>query len=141
MSTMKSVRTRSLTPLAALVGIYVVVVIATLAALAVMSAAGSHEATQEAWVHAVIVAAFAALLPLRLRAARHDDSALKAVALIAAVLVVLNIVEALVPGLFPSWMRAEMIAVAALMIALVALTLRAVKNPGHLGKGTFEHGR
>lgn len=53
------------------VGIYVAIVTGTIAALGILSATAPHLATQDAWVHAVIVAVFAVVLPLRLRAARQ----------------------------------------------------------------------
>ena len=48
---------------------YLLVTAATLVALAVLAVADAHLATSHAWGHAIIVAAFAVLLPLRLRAA------------------------------------------------------------------------
>lgn len=114
-----------LRPLTGLVSVYVGVVIVTLGVLAVLSAVGSTLATQEAWGHAVVVALFAVLLVLRLRAARRGSAAaLRAVMIIAAVLVVVNVVEAVVPGLFPIWMRAEMIGLAALMAAIAVVARR-----------------
>jgi hypothetical protein len=107
-----------------LVVVYVALTVATLAALVVLSGVGSRAATSEAWGHAVVVAGFAVLLPLRVRAAsRGSRRALGAVGVIATVLVVVNLVEALVPGLFPVWMRAEMVGVALLMAAVSLLTL------------------
>lgn len=111
---------------AVLVRLYVVVALATVIVLAVLSAAGSDQATASAWVHAVIVAAFAVLLPLRLRSARRGSTrGLVAVGVIAAVLVVVNIVEAVLPGAFPVWMRIEMVGIAALMAAIVVAVARA----------------
>ena len=108
------------------VGAYVVVALGTVVALAVMAAAAPALATDEAWGHAVVVAVFAVLLPLRLLAARRGSRrALTAVTVIAGVLVVVNVVEAALPGVFPAWMRVEMVAVAALMVALAALCVRA----------------
>ncbi len=105
---------------------YVVVVAATLVALVALSALGSDQATSAAWVHAIIVAGFAVLLPLRLRAARLGSRrAVTAVGVIAAVLLVVNVVEALLPGLFPSWMRVEMVAIAVLMAGTVLAVVRA----------------
>lgn len=105
------------------VGLYVVVAVATLAALVVLSVVDPAAATQEAWVHAVVVGALALLLPLRVRAARRGSRrALVAVRVIAAVLLVANLVEALVPGLFPTWMRVEMVGLAALMAAVLLLS-------------------
>lgn len=103
----------------ALVGSYVVVVALTIAGLAVLSAIGSRQATSDAWGHAVIVAVFAVLLPVRLRAAKRGSvRAVRAVGIIAVVLLVVNLVEAAIPNLFPGWMRIEMIGIAVLMAAL-----------------------
>ena len=108
-----------------LVRVYVAVVVATIAVLAVLSAVGSGAATGSAWIHAVIVAVFAVLLPLRLRAAhRGSADAWRAVGIIAAVLAVVNVAEALVPGLFPGWMRVECVGIAVLMAAVVLLVAR-----------------
>src|SRR3954466_13784716 len=59
-----------LTAIRAVVWTYVAIALGTIAVLALLSAVAPHQATQEAWVHAVIVAVFAVVLPLRLRAAR-----------------------------------------------------------------------
>jgi hypothetical protein len=115
----------SSTPITTLVRVYVGIAIATLAALTVLSVAGSPEASEEAWVHAVIVSGFAVLLPLRARAAQQKAQALTAVGVIAAVLVLVNGVEALIPGLFPVWMRVEMAGISALMAALGVMVVRA----------------
>jgi hypothetical protein len=102
--------------------VYVLVVLATIAALIVMSAVSPHLATDHAWGHAVIVAMFAVLLPIRLRSARAGDrGGLRAVGIISAVLFLVNVVEILIPGFLPSWMRIEMIGVAALTALSVVL--------------------
>ncbi len=122
-----SVRGRSagLAPLTRLLAVYVLVALATVVALGVLSDVAPQQATSDAWVHAVIVAVFAVVLPLRARsAARGDAGALRAVGIIAAVLFVVNGVEALLPGLFPAWMRAEMVGLALLMAAVVGLVVR-----------------
>ncbi|GAA4839615.1 hypothetical protein GCM10023201_31750 [Actinomycetospora corticicola] len=108
-----------------LVGLYVVIVLATLVALTVLAATAPDLATPEAWGHAVVVAVFAVLLPLRLRVARRGSRrALTAVGVIAVVLALVNLVEAFLPA-FPGWMRAEMVVVAALMAAVGVLVTRA----------------
>lgn len=108
---------------------YVVVVLATVVALAVLSAAEPQLATSEAWGHAVIVGVLAMVLPLRLRAARRGSAAgIRAIAVIGCVLLVVNLVEATLPGVFPSWMRVEMLVIAALMLALVGTTVRALRS-------------
>lgn len=50
--------------------------------------------------------------------------ALRAVGCISAVLLLANVVEAAVPGLFPAWMRIEMIGIAVLMGAVVLAVVR-----------------
>ena len=108
----------------ALVKIYIAIVFGTLAALIVLSASAPHLVTSDAWGHEVIVTLFAVLLPLRLKAARGGSAdALRAVGIIAAVLAVVNLVEALLPDLFPPWMRIEMVVIATLMAILVALVV------------------
>ncbi len=107
-----------------LVGIYVAVVAATILALIVLSATAPSQAPTEAWVHAVIVAAFAVLLPLRLRAAeRGSVRAVRAVGIIAAVLLVVNVVQALLPDLYPVWMRVEMVGIAVVMAGVIAVVV------------------
>jgi hypothetical protein len=111
--------------LAIAVGIYVAMVLGTIATLGILAATAPHLATHDAWIHAVIVAGFAVVLPLRLRAARAgSSSALRAVGIIAAVLFVVNVIEAMIPGLFPFWMRAEMIAIAMVTAAVVVLVVQ-----------------
>jgi hypothetical protein len=112
-------------PPARAVGVYVVMAIGTVIALIVMSSSAPGLATDEAWGHAVVVAVFAVLLPLRLRAARRSRRALRAVTVIAGVLVAVNVVEAVLPGVFPTWMRLEMVATAVLMVLVVFLAVRA----------------
>lgn len=103
-----------------LVVVDVLVVALTLVALGVLGAVAPGQATANAWGHAVVVAVFAVLLPLRLRAVRTGKrSAVRAVGLIAAVQLLVNVVEALIPGFVPPWMRIEMIGIAALMGGVV----------------------
>lgn len=104
-----------------LVAVYVLLTIASIVLLVILSAIGSDQATNEAWGHAVIVAVFSILLPLRLSAARRGSvGAFRAVMIIAAVVLVVNLVEALLPGTFPAWMRVEMGAVVVVMALLLA---------------------
>ena len=108
-----------------LVGLYLAIAVATLVVLGLLSAVGSEEATASAWVHAVIVAFFAVLLEIRMRAAlRGSRRAGFAVLIIAMVLLVANVIEAAVPGAFPTWMRFEMVAIAALMGGVVITARR-----------------
>jgi hypothetical protein len=130
------VNTKYLNASAALVLVYVAVTAATVLALALLSFIAPHLATSHAWGHAIIVVALAVLLPLRSRAARKGKrSALRAVGLISITLVAVNIVEGVLPGAFPTWMRVEMLAVAALMAANVALVVR-VAVAEHVSAGT-----
>lgn len=99
---------------------YVALVALTLVALLVLSVAAPPDASANAWGHAVVVAVFAVLLPLRLRGARAGKrSAVRALGLIAAVLFVVNVVEALIPSFVPGWMRLEMLVIAVLMVGIV----------------------
>jgi hypothetical protein len=108
-----------------LIRVYLAVAAATLLALAVLSKAAPQQATSEAWGHAIVVSIFAIVLPLRLRNCRTGRrSAIRAVGLISAVLLLVNVVEALIPGFVPIWMRVEMIAVAALMLGVVLDVVR-----------------
>lgn len=117
--------------LSAAVGAYVAVTLGTIAALTVLSRTAPRLATQEAWGHAIIVAALALVLLLRLRAARRgSSSALQALRIIALVLLVVNTVEAVLPDAFPPWMRVEMVGIAVLMLLVVVLSSRSLPTPG-----------
>jgi hypothetical protein len=121
----QGVRSSSLRDLHRAVTVYVVVVAGTVVALAALSVLAPSLAPAEAWGHAVVVAVFAVLLPLRLRSARRGSgSALTAVVVIAAVLAVVNAVEASL-AVFPGWMRVEMVGIAALMVVTGLVAARA----------------
>lgn len=108
-----------------LVRVYLAVVVLTLAVLMVLSFAAPWLATADAWDHAIVVAVFAIVLPIRLRRAQtRGRGAIRAVGLIAAVLFLVNVVEALLPGFVPLWMRVEMIVVAVLMAGVVLDVVR-----------------
>ncbi|MFE4330001.1 hypothetical protein ACFRQM_11170 [Streptomyces sp. NPDC056831] len=112
-----------------LVTAYVSVALGTLVALAVLAVAAPHLATDEAWGHAVIVAVFAIVLPVRTRAAlKGSPSGLRALTIIGCVLLVVNLVEATLPGVFPAWMRGEMLVIAAMMLTLAILSIRVRRN-------------
>lgn len=103
-----------------LVIVYVAIVFATLVALIALSIVSPAQATANAWGHAVIVAVFAVLLPLRLRSTRSGRrNAVRAVGVIAAVLLLVNVVEALIPSFVPLWMRVEMVCIALVMAGVV----------------------
>ncbi len=108
------------------------VVIATLAALVVLSFTAPNQATSNAWGHAIVVSVFAVVLPLRLRTARTGRRrAIRAVGLISAVLFLVNVIEALIPGFVPLWMRVQMFVIAALMLVVVLEIIRwAVTTEG-----------
>jgi len=108
-----------------LLRIYVVTALGTIGILAVLSAFARHQAPRDAWIHAVIVACFAVVLPLRLQSARRGSTAgLRAVGLIAAALFVANAIEARLPHFAPSWMRVEMIGIAVLMALVIVFVVR-----------------
>jgi hypothetical protein len=116
---------RGLGAVSVLVTVYTAAMVATVAALAVLAFADPRLATQEAWGHALIVTVLALVLLLRLRSARAGSAgAVRALGIIAAVLLVVNAVEAALPGAFPGWMRIEMVAIAFLMVALLVLVRR-----------------
>jgi len=123
-------RSGSLRTASRLVATYVCLTFATVVVLAVLASVAPEQATDEAWWHAVIVLVFAVLLPLRMRAARRgDEGALRAVTIIAVVLLLVNLVEAVLPGAFPTWMRIEMVVIVALMGWLSFLTGRRSGPP------------
>jgi len=108
----------------------VVLAAGTIVALITLEGAARHLATKEAWGHAVIVLVFAVLLPLRLRAARRGRAdALRALAIIASALLVVNAVEAALPHAFPGWMRVEMVVIAVLMAVLISMLVRRIRQP------------
>ncbi|MFI0263146.1 hypothetical protein ACH4OW_29445 [Streptomyces sp. NPDC017056] len=112
-----------------LVNAYVAVCLGTLVALAALTMVAPSLATDEAWGHAVVVAVFAIVLLLRTRAALKGSRAgFRAVTVIGCVLLVVNLVEAVLPGVFPSWMRVEMLIIAAMMLTLVAHSVRARRD-------------
>ena len=116
---------------AAVIRAYVALTVVTVLALVLFSLVASDLATGHAWGHAAIVLVFALLLALRFRAARDGRrSGLRAVGIISGALVAVNLVEGVLPGFFPTWMRVEMLCVAALMAANVVLVLGAARVDG-----------
>lgn len=108
-----------------LVPVYVSITVATLVVLTVLAKVAPDQATSHAWGHAIVVAVVAIVLPLRLRSAQNGRrSAVRAVGLIAAVLFLVNVVEALIPGFVPTWMRWQMVVVAVLMLGIVLDVVR-----------------
>lgn len=114
-----------------LLRIYLVVAVGTVAALGALSVTAPRQAPRDAWVHAVVVAVFAGLLPIRLRAARRGSTApVRTVGLIASALFLADVVEAALPDFVPVWMRIEMVAVAGMMAAVVGLVIHErVRRP------------
>ncbi|MGJ0120091.1 hypothetical protein ACQ7HM_12890 [Williamsia sp. MIQD14] len=119
-------RTRTMLPvISALVRVYVAIAVATVVALAILSVVAPGQAPRDAWVHAIIVVVFAAVLPLRLRSAQRGSvAALRAVGIIAAVLFLANVIEAMVPNFAPGWMRVEMIVIALVMLGIIGAVVR-----------------
>ncbi len=108
----------------ALVRIYIALVALTLVALVVLGVTAPEQATAHVWGHAVVVAVLAVVLPLRLRRARAGDrGAVRAVGIVAAVLFLVNVVEAMLPA-FPGWMRVDMLVTALLMLGVVLDVVR-----------------
>lgn len=104
----------------ALVRLYVVIAVGTVVALTVLSVVTPAQAPRDAWVHAIVVVVFAAVLPLRARSARNGSvAAVRAVGVIASVLLLSNVIEATIPGFAPAWMRVEMLGIAVVMAGVV----------------------
>jgi hypothetical protein len=59
----------------------------------------------------------------------RDLAALRAVAIIASVLLAVNVVEAALPHAFPGWMRIEMVVIAVLMAVVVTMLVRRIRQP------------
>ena len=120
------VNTSTLNTSATVVRVYVALTTATLLTLVLLSLVAPDLATAHAWGHAIIVVGFAVLLALRMRAARNGNpSGLRAVGIISGTLLAVNLVEGILPGFYPTWMRVEMFCVAALMAGNVLLVARA----------------
>lgn len=93
------------------------------AALAVLSSALRLGRVRQPWGHAVP-------LPLRFRSARRGNAAgLRAVMIIGGVLLVVNVAEAAVRGVVPTWMRIETVVIAVLMGVLLARAAAGRRNP------------
>jgi hypothetical protein len=120
----RMVNTSPLNASATVIRVYVGLTTATLLTLVLFSLVARDLATAHAWGHAIIVVVFAVLLPMS--AAREGKrSGLRAVGLISGALVAVNLVEAVLPGFLPTWMRVEMLCIAALMAVNVLLVVRA----------------
>lgn len=108
---------------------YVALTAATVLTLVLLSFVAPQLATGHAWGHAIIVVMFAVLLPLRMRAAREGKrSGLRAVGIISGALVAVNLLEGVLPGFLPTWMRVEMFSIAAIMAGNVLLVVRAAHD-------------
>ena len=116
--------------LTALLRSYAAVAVGTVVVLAVLANAKPELAPSAAWGHAIIVSIFAVLLLARWhRARRGDRTAIRAVRIITAVLLVVNVVEACLNE-FPAWMRIEMIGIAAMMLVGLVLLTRVPSSTG-----------
>ncbi|KQS00242.1 hypothetical protein ASG12_04685 [Williamsia sp. Leaf354] len=124
--TTRDIRNQTMLPIiGTLVRAYVVIAVLTVVALAILSAVAPDQAPRDAWVHAVIVVVFAALLPVRLRSAqRVSVAALRAVGIISVVLFLANVIEAMIPDFAPGWMRIEMIVIALVMLGIIGSVVR-----------------
>jgi hypothetical protein len=109
---------------------YLALVVGTLTGLTAVSvlapSTAAWAAPQQAWVHQGIVTVFGVVLLLRLRrAAGGSVPALRATGIISGVLVVVNVVEARIPGLFPGWMQALMLVTAVVLVGIIVTVIRA----------------
>jgi len=97
----------ALSAIQALVGCYLAVSLATIGVLALYR---NHPAvaTQNAWVHAIIVACTASLMALFAgRTASGQAQAYLRLRIASAVMLVAIVIISAVPGDFPSWMKLE----------------------------------
>lgn len=109
--------------------LYSFLALATVALLAIFSVTTPALATKDAWIHAIIVAVFALILPLRARAAKSGKrSALRATGIISSVIFLVNVIEGLIPNFVPVWMRVDMFITAALMLCVISFVIIASKE-------------
>lgn len=110
---------------------YSVIALVAIAALAVFSITRPSLVNEDAWVHCIVVGVFALVLPLRAKAAAEKRSALRATGIIAAVLFVVNVVEAFLPNFMPTWLRVVMVAIALIMACIVGLVTNVSLKERH----------
>ena len=78
--------------------------------------------TTDTWVHEVILLVFAVVLVgVAKRTAAGDPRAYLRLRIVSLVIAVVSVVVAVLPGLFPAWMRIEQGAYAACLLAVAAL--------------------
>jgi hypothetical protein len=118
-STVPTTTTRVRT-IRALCGLYLAATVATLGFLA-WKRDDSALVTTDAWVHEVVLLAFAVVLVrVAKRAAAGNARAYLRLRIISVVVPVVAIVEAIVPG-FPGWMRVEQVGYGLVLLAVTAL--------------------
>lgn len=112
----------TLRPVVGLIGAHLLLSLAAIAVL-IADAANLSVATQDAWVHGVIVAATAILLlTFAVRALSGKRSAYVRLRISSAILLVALIIIAVLPGAFPVWMRVmEAVSAVCLAVAVVII--------------------
>jgi CDP-diglyceride synthetase len=115
---------REFSTIRAMCAIYLAATVVTLGFLAWKEGDRSL-VTEDAWVHGVILLVFAVVLVrVATRAASGDRRAYLRLRIIGFVVPAASVVEALIPGLFPGWMRVEQLVYGVWLLAVVALASR-----------------
>jgi hypothetical protein len=105
----------------ALCGIYLAATVVTLGFLAWKNGDPAL-VTADAWVHEIILLVFAVVLVrVAQRAQAGNRRAHLRLLIVGSVVPVASLVEALIPGLFPTWMRIEQGLYGVLLLGVVAL--------------------
>ncbi|HSX06984.1 MAG TPA: hypothetical protein VLG92_04655 [Candidatus Saccharimonadia bacterium] len=120
-------------PAAQAIGLYVGGYLAiSLGALVALALLHNHhnQATQEAWVHGIIVAATALLMATFARGtARGNSRMYLRLRITSSIMIVAIAVTSAIPGDFPMWMKLEQVVCGLLLIALTfALNSRSTKT-------------
>ena len=112
---------RSLRRIRVLCVVYLAATVVTLGFLAWKNGDASL-VTDEAWVHAIILLALAVVL---VRVAKRAEAGSRRgylrLRIVGLVVPLASLVEALIPGLFPTWMRIEQALYGVLLLAVAAL--------------------
>jgi hypothetical protein len=104
--------------------IYLAATVASLGFLAVQSGDRSL-VTDEAWGHEIVLLAFAiVLVRVAGRAATGNRRAYLRLRIIGLVVPIASVVEALIPGFLPDWMRVEQLLYGGWLLAVVVLASR-----------------
>jgi phosphatidylserine synthase len=107
----------------------------SLAAIVALVVLRNHraDATSDAWVHGVIVAATAALLvSFTVRARSGNAGAYRRMRISSAVLLVALVVIVAIPGDFPTWMKLlEAVSAVCLLVLVAAVNRRQVRARFH----------